>query len=122
MKLTASVKAKKIDEDYKLSEKASHVGESIKQTASLASSKAQENATIMSGVNSVKTGFASVSTTMSGIYQDYKEQTAKAIEEKQKERHRLDGTPATESKETVEIKETNETKPTVSEVSGETTQ
>jgi len=86
VKLQASEKAKKLNEEYHISEKANAAAESVKLTALAATQKAQENPTVKSGVESVKSGWNSVAASVSGMYQDYKEQTAKAIEEKKKEK------------------------------------
>jgi len=86
VKQQAAEKAKKIDEEYKISEKASTAASSVKATAMQASAKAQENPTIKSGVETVKSGWASMTQSVTGMYNDYKEQTAKAIEEKKKEK------------------------------------
>jgi len=86
MKQTATVKAKKIDEDYKTTEKATQAANTVKTNAIQAAAKAQENQTIKSGVDSMKSGWAAVTQSVSGIYTEYKEQTAKAIEEKQREK------------------------------------
>jgi len=86
MKQTATVKAKKIDEDYKITEKATQAANTVKTNAIQAAAKAQENQTIKSGVDSMKSGWAAVTQSVSGIYTEYKEQTAKAIEEKQREK------------------------------------
>jgi len=86
MKQSATEKAKKIDEDYKITEKASQAAQNFKSNAMDAATKAQENPTIKSGVDSMKSGWASVTQSVSGMYADYKDQTAKAIEEKKKEK------------------------------------
>jgi predicted DNA-binding protein (MmcQ/YjbR family) len=86
VKQQATETAKKLNEEYKISEKASNAATTVKATAVAASAKAQENATIKSGVESVKSGWNSVATSVSEIYNDYKEQTAKAIEEKKAQR------------------------------------
>lgn len=82
VKQQATEKAKKLNEDYKITEKASTAASTVKATASAASQKAQENPTIKSGVETVKSGWNTVATSVSEMYNDYKEQTAKAIEEK----------------------------------------
>jgi len=86
LKQTATEKAKKLDEDYKISEKATQAANTVKVNAMQAATKAQENQTIKSGVESMKQGWAAVTQSVSGIYTEYKEQTAKAIEEKKKEK------------------------------------
>jgi len=86
VKHTAEEKAKKLNEDYKITEKASAAAEKVKSTAGAVAAKAQENATVSQAVGTVKSGWQSVSNAVSGAYQEYREQTAKAIEEKQKER------------------------------------
>jgi len=86
VKLQAAEKAKKVDEEFKISEKASAAADKVKNTATAVAAKAQENPTISSAVGTVKTGWQSVANSVSGMYQEYKDQTQKAIEEKQKKR------------------------------------
>lgn len=86
VKQQATETAKKLNEEYKISEKASNAATTVKATAVAASAKAQENPTIKSGVESVKSGWNTVATSVSEMYNDYKEQTAKAIEEKKAQR------------------------------------
>jgi len=86
VKLQATEKAKKMDEEYKISEKATAAADKVKATATNVASKAQENPTISQAVDSVKTGWQSVANSVTGFYQDYKDQTQRAIEEKQKQR------------------------------------
>jgi len=86
VKLQATEKAKQMDEEYKISEKASNAADKVKATATTVASKAQENQTINSAVESVKTGWQTVTTSVQGIYQEYKDQTQRAIEEKQRQR------------------------------------
>jgi len=86
VKLQATEKAKKMDEDYKITEKASAAADKVKATATTVAAKAQENPTISQAVGTVKTGWQTVSNSVQGLYQDYKDQTQRAIEEKQKQR------------------------------------
>lgn len=79
-------KAKKLDEEYKISEKATQAANSVKTTVAQTVEKVQENATVKSGVDSLKTGFQKATDSVSATYNDVKDQTAKAIEEKKKER------------------------------------
>jgi hypothetical protein len=99
VKQQAAEKAKSIDEQYKISEKASHAANVVKGTAWQASAKAQENPTIKQGVETAKSGWASVTQAVSGFYNDYKEQTVKAIEEKKKEQAAKQGKPVEEPNE-----------------------
>jgi len=85
VKQQATDKAKKLDEDYHISEKASAAATTVKSTAVTAAAKAQENPTVKSGVDTVKTGLNAIATSVTGFYNDYKEQTAQAIEEKKKQ-------------------------------------
>jgi len=96
VKQQATEKAKSIDEQYKISEKASHAANVVKESAWQASAKAQENPTIKQGVETAKSGWASVTQAVSGFYNDYKEQTVKAIEEKKKEQAAKQGKPVDE--------------------------
>jgi len=93
VKQQAAEKAKKLDGEYKISEKAATAASSVKATAMQASAMAQENPTINSGMDSVKSGWASMTQSVTGFYNDYKEQTAKAIEEKKKEKMTQGGQP-----------------------------
>jgi len=86
IKNTATESAKKINEDYHITEKVDHTAQQIKSAAANAAAKAQENPSVKSGVDTVKSGLTSLYSTVTGYVNDYKEQTAKAIEEKQKER------------------------------------
>jgi len=79
-------KAKKIDEEFKISEKATIAANSVKAATLSATAKAQENETIKQGVESIKSGWNSVAQSVTGFYNEYKEQTIKAIEEKEKEK------------------------------------
>jgi hypothetical protein len=83
-------KAKKIDEDYKISEKAAQAANTVKTTVVQTAQKAQENPTVKSGVESLKSGFQKATDSVSATYNDYKSQTEKAIEEKKKERAKQD--------------------------------
>jgi len=95
VKQQATEKAKSIDEQYKISEKASHAANS--EGICLASfRKGPGNPTIKQGVETAKSGWASVTQAVSGFYNDYKEQTVKAIEEKKKEQAAKQGKPVDE--------------------------
>jgi len=85
VKHQATEKAKSLDEAYKISEKASNAASTVKSATLQASAKAQENPTIKSGVESLKFGWNSMTSSVTGIYNDYKDQTVKAIEEKKKQ-------------------------------------
>lgn len=86
VKHSAEEKAKKLNEDYKITEKASAAAEKVKSTAGAVAAKAQENPTVVQAVGTVKSGWQTVTNSVSGFYQEFQEQTAKAIEEKKKER------------------------------------
>jgi len=86
VKHSAEEKAKKLNEDYKITEKASAAAEKVKSTAGAVAAKAQENPTVVQAVGTVKSGWQTVANSVSGFYQEFQEQTAKAIEEKKKER------------------------------------
>jgi len=98
VKHEAFEKAKSLDDTYKISEKASSAANTVKAATLQASAKAQENQTIKSGMESIKSGWNSVTTSVSGLYNDYKEQTVKAIEEKKKQQASTN--PATQPPET----------------------
>eukprot|EP01118_Nematostelium_gracile_P012679 TRINITY_DN4665_c0_g1_i1.p1 TRINITY_DN4665_c0_g1~~TRINITY_DN4665_c0_g1_i1.p1 ORF type:complete len:306 (+),score=111.31 TRINITY_DN4665_c0_g1_i1:53-919(+) len=93
LKKQATEKAQKLDADYHISEKANAAAESAKANVFAAAAKAQENPTVKSGVDSAKSTWNSVANTVSGMYADYKEQTAKAIEEKKREKGIVDTVP-----------------------------
>jgi len=93
VKHDALEKAKNIDEAYKISEKATSAANTVKAATIAATMKAQENETIKSGMESIKSGWNSVSSSVTGFYNDYKEQTAKAIEEKKKQQGSLNPPP-----------------------------
>jgi len=86
VKHSAEEKAKKLNEEYKITEKASAAAEKMKSTAGAVAAKAQENPTVSQAVGTMKSGWQTVANSVSGFYNEYKEQTAKAIEEKKKER------------------------------------
>jgi hypothetical protein len=103
VKQQATEKAKKIDEEYKISEKATSAAHTVKAATLSATAKvslpfffinlfkAQENPTIKHGVESIKSGWNSVAQSVTGFYNEYKEQTVKAIEEKEKEKAAAQG-------------------------------
>jgi len=94
VKHEALEKAKNLDDTYKISEKASSAANSVKAATILASTKAQENVTIKSGMDSLKSGWTSMTTSVTGIYNDYKDQTVKAIEEKKKQQAAVNPPPS----------------------------
>jgi len=82
---TATVeKAKQMDEEYKISQKVDQATTSVKNTASAAVAKANENATVQSTVGAIKSTTNKITTTVTSMYNDYRDQTQKAIEEKQR--------------------------------------
>jgi len=78
--------AKKIDEGFGISEKASQAAQTVKQTYNTTSQKMAENLTVKKGVDSVKSAADTVNKSVNTLANDLKEQTNKAIEEKQKEK------------------------------------
>jgi len=86
VKEKATEQAKKLDEEFKISEKASNAANTVKAATLSATAKAQENPTIKHGVESIKSGWNSVTQSVTGFYNEYKEQTVKAIEEKEREK------------------------------------
>jgi len=82
VKQSATDTAKKLNEDYHISEKASAAAQQAKGVASTVT----ENPNVKAGVATVKSGISSVVSTVSGYVADYKDQTAKAVEEKQAQR------------------------------------
>jgi len=82
----ASEKVKQIDEQLHISEKAKEAANTVKTTATNVAKQVSENPTISKGVTTVKDTATNIKTSVSNVFNDYKEQTQKAIEEKQKEK------------------------------------
>eukprot|EP00027_Filamoeba_sp_ATCC50430_P005186 CAMPEP_0168551702 /NCGR_PEP_ID=MMETSP0413-20121227/6319_1 /TAXON_ID=136452 /ORGANISM="Filamoeba nolandi, Strain NC-AS-23-1" /LENGTH=316 /DNA_ID=CAMNT_0008582257 /DNA_START=44 /DNA_END=994 /DNA_ORIENTATION=- len=80
LKNTAVEKAKTIDSTYHVSEKAKEVALGVQQTAVTTAAKLNENPTVHSAVESAK----QTASYVTAMFNDYKEQTQKAIEEKQR--------------------------------------
>jgi len=78
IKTAAIVKAKEVDEKLHISEKVGAAAEIAKQQATALATKANENETVAKGVNMVK----AVGTTIQQGFQNLKEESIKAIEEK----------------------------------------
>jgi hypothetical protein len=75
VKKSASEKVKKINEDYKISEKANAAATSV-----------ASNATVKGGLEKLNQGWTSVSTAVTGYYNEYKAEVDRAIDEKHKEK------------------------------------
>jgi len=86
VKQQATDRAKKLDEEYKITEKATTAADSVKAATVSAANKAQENPTVKQGLETIKFGWNSVTSSVTGLYNEYKGQTVRAIEEKEKER------------------------------------
>jgi len=82
VKNAATDKAKKLNEEYHISEKAQQAASVAKAQAQ----KIQENPTVSSALGAIASTASKVSGSVSSVYQDYKEQTQKAIEEKKKQK------------------------------------
>jgi len=82
----ATDKAKKIDEQYHISEKAQQTATVVKTQVQTYAQKVSENPTVAKGITSAMGTFESIKTSASYMYNDYKTQLDKAIEEKQRER------------------------------------
>jgi len=82
VKTSASEQVKKLDEGLHISETATQIGNTIKTGAADLSAKVKENQTINQGLTKIEEGVQSVK----GVYNDYKEQTQRAIEEKQRQK------------------------------------
>jgi len=82
VKTSATEQVKKIDEGLHISETANQIGNSIKTGAADLSTKVKENQTINQGLTKIEEGVQSVKS----VYNDYKEQTQRAIEEKQRQK------------------------------------
>jgi len=101
----ATEKAKQIDATYHVTEKAQLAAQQAKQTAETAAQKLQQNPTVNSVFQSVKSTATKVSQSVTSTYQDYKDQTQKAIEEKQKEKAGQQGTGTVETTTTTTVTE-----------------
>jgi len=87
-------RAKQVDTDYKISEKASQAATSVKTSAQTAAAKIAENPTVKKGIDAVKQTTQKVATSVNQTFNDVREQTREAIEEKKRERTLSGGTPA----------------------------
>jgi RNA recognition motif-containing protein len=96
--------AKKIDNELHITERASHAAQTIKQTAQSGLQKAQENPTVKKGIENVKNTAQKVSQSVTTTYNEVKQQTTKAIEEKQKEKREraMSGGSETQTTQTTE--------------------
>jgi RNA recognition motif-containing protein len=89
-------KAKQIDQDYKLTEKANQAATSVKTTAQAAAAKAQENPTVSNAITALRSTTNKVTSSVTSVYNDYKDQTVKAIAEKRKEKQEKTSTTSAE--------------------------
>jgi len=87
-------KAKQVDSEYKISEKASQAATTVKTTAQTAASKIAENPTVKKGIDAVKQTTQKVATSVNQTFNDVREQTREAIEEKKRERAASGSAPA----------------------------
>jgi len=87
--------AKKIDSEFGITEKAVAVATVVKNSAQQGYQKAQDNATVKKGVESVKSTVEKVSNSVTQTYNDVRTQTNKEIEVKEKQRENVD--PVTEA-------------------------
>jgi RNA recognition motif-containing protein len=89
LKNTVEQKAKEIDQSYHISEKAQQAANAVKSTATAVVSKIQENSTVSSGIDTLMNTANLVTSTVQNAYLEVKDQTSKAIEEKQRERGKV---------------------------------
>jgi len=82
IKISAKEKVHKLDEEFKLTEKKEKVANSIKQTVD----KVQQNPTVAKVSSAVTSTAHNISNTVTHVYQDVKDQTVKAIDEKKKQK------------------------------------
>jgi len=80
----ATEKVKQIDEQLHISEKATAAANTIKTTATTVANQVAANPTVAKGLSALKDAATSVKTSVESAYEDTREQTQKAIEEKQK--------------------------------------
>lgn len=80
-------KAKQINEEYKIGEKAQQGVNLVETKAAEAFNKAKENPTIAKGVETVSSTAQNLFSVVSAKLTEYKDETQKAIEQKEKERH-----------------------------------
>lgn len=88
IKTTVVQKATEVDEKLHITEKVGAAAGVAKQQANTLLNKANENDTIAKGVGMLKT----VGNTVQSAYQNFRDETSKAIDEKEKERLPTDGT------------------------------
>ncbi len=82
-----SEKAKQINEEYKIGEKAQQGVTLVETKATEAFNKAKENPTIAKGVETVSSTAQNLFNVVSAKLTEYKDETQKVIEQKEKERH-----------------------------------
>lgn len=87
-------KAKQVDSEYGISEKAAQAATTVKTTAQTAASKIAENPTVKKGIDAVKQTTQKVATSVNQTFNDVREQTREAIEEKKRERAASGSAPA----------------------------
>lgn len=119
-------KAKQINENFQITEKANAAATTVKVGASAVVAKMEENAIVSSGIDFIKSTANKVETTVSSVFTDYKDQTSRAIEDKQRERgkfppaiesdpnanvHNVDSTPALAPQQTPLPQETTPVHP-----------
>jgi hypothetical protein len=76
----------KIDENLKISEKASTVAQAFEDLATNIKSRAMQNETFASGVNKIQETFTNVGNTIKTKIEEEKKEIDRAIEEKQQEK------------------------------------
>lgn len=109
-------KGKQIDESYHLTEKAQQVKTSVTSTAQNVAAKAAENPAVKSAIDTTQSYASRVAASATALYQDYKQQTQKAIEEKKKQQGQTHSAPDNE-KPTAAQGETSSPQPVQMETS-----
>jgi len=85
-KNTVVEKAKQLDTEYKITEKTSQAATTVKTSAQTAAAKIAANPTVQKGIDAVKQTTQKVTTTMNQTFNDVRDQTRDAIDEKKRER------------------------------------
>jgi hypothetical protein len=101
LKQQATEQAKKLDDQYHLTEKATVVKSQVQSVAT----KVTENPTVAKGITTAYGTYESLKTQATTMYNDYKTQVDKAIEEKQKEKGNLPAQNPGEHTEQVDVPE-----------------
>jgi len=96
IKTTTVEKAKKIDESYGISTTATKAAQSVTATAAAAAAKVQQNPTVASTIEAVKSSYNTASESVTAAFNDYKQEVAKEIEKKKEATAKVgvSGTPA----------------------------